>query len=254
MKLLTENPATRDPAHWSQRLQEAVQVWLMAPDAAANPDIGRQCEALLSAPECRRLAAFRFERDRTLYLAAHALLRSVLSLYAPVSPAGWRFRSNPHGKPELDMPDRTYNLQFNLTHTPGLVACVVTNGPDCGIDVEGDLSARDIDGLARRMFAAPEIAVLNALQPSGRVRQFAHFWTLREAYSKALGCGLGGLGRATWFEPADAGSYRVCTAGRDEPASWHCAVMQPSDVHVLSVVFRHAGQHKLALEQHWMEL
>ena len=51
------------------------------------------------------MARFVFERDRRSFLMTRALVRTILSRYATVAPADWRFIANVHGRPEiLDRP------------------------------------------------------------------------------------------------------------------------------------------------------
>src|SRR5437763_14477112 len=81
-------------------LDSAVDVWLLDPAAVQEPqDVLAAC---LDATERRRLDGLRREADRALYLAAHAFLRHLLTLYQPhVHPAQWTFEIGVHGRPEV---------------------------------------------------------------------------------------------------------------------------------------------------------
>ena len=65
------------------------------------------------------MSRFRFEKDRHTSLVTRALVRTVLSRYADVSPGDWRFVANEYGSPEIDEPSEERCLRFNLSHTEG---------------------------------------------------------------------------------------------------------------------------------------
>jgi 4'-phosphopantetheinyl transferase len=141
--------------------------------------------ATLSPDELEREARFVFERDRRLYRSAHVMVRSVLSRYAAVSPADWRFDAEPGGKPRI-LGSYAPSLRFNLSHTRELAAVAVTVDDEVGVDVEriGPLSD---PGLARVCFTSEERRGLGDPPDPGR---FFELWTLKEAYLKARGQGL----------------------------------------------------------------
>ncbi|MDG3444075.1 4'-phosphopantetheinyl transferase family protein [Nitrospirillum amazonense] len=145
---------------------------------------------LLDEGERARARRFVFEVNRREYVAAHGLARLWLGRLLGRPPAALAFAPlTPQGKPGLV--DAPAGLDFNLSHTDGLVACAVTLevGTRIGVDVER--GERRIGAeLAAAMFAPEELAWLDA-RPAGRSgRDLVTFWTLKEAYIKALGLGL----------------------------------------------------------------
>jgi len=71
-----------------------------------------------------------------------------------------------------------------------VVACIFTDGREAGVDVE-DLGRRAIEpGLWTRYCAPSEIADIEAHPVDARHRRFLAYWTLKEAYLKALGLGI----------------------------------------------------------------
>jgi 4'-phosphopantetheinyl transferase len=151
---------------------------------------------LLDAEERERAARFRFERDRALYVLAHALLRRELERYTGVAAQALRFECNASGRPELSPAFEPGGapLRFNLAHTRGLVGCAITTGADIGFDVEQVREPAPVE-IAARFFSAPELVALRALPPEQQGRRFFTLWSLKEAYVKARGVGIGlGLG------------------------------------------------------------
>lgn len=146
---------------------------------------------VLSAEERARRDRFVFDRDRRDFVAAHALVRRMLSRYGATSPEDWRFDTDAHGKPSVVTTQAgTPPLVFNLSHTHGLVACALTRGTSLGIDVERVDRLVSGPEIAARYFATAEIQMLDAHDPEDYADRFIELWTLKEAYIKAVGTGL----------------------------------------------------------------
>jgi 4'-phosphopantetheinyl transferase len=167
-----------------------IDIWCTWISEAADVSLLSRYDALLSADERARQARFRFPRDQRRFLITRALVRTVLSRYAPVPPEGWAFREGPRGRPAIASPAISAALEFNISHSADLVMLGVTSARALGIDTES-IAAReaDIDGLDR-YFAPEESAALLALPPGERRRRFFELWTLKESYIKARGMGL----------------------------------------------------------------
>ena len=163
-------------------------VWLATAEADAGP-----YEPLLDEQERAARARLLRAEDRRTYTLAHGLLRATLSRRAGVPASAWRFERNDLGKPEIAGPAPGRSLRFNLSHTPGLVACVVAPADryhEVGIDVEAVRDVPRLLALAARHFAATETAALCSLPRPDQSRRFFELWTLKEAWSKARGFGL----------------------------------------------------------------
>jgi 4'-phosphopantetheinyl transferase len=214
----------------------AVRLRWIRPDAA---DAGHRAawQAVLSAEERDRAARFRFDADRDAFMAAHALLRAMLSERAEVAPETWRFVAGPAGKPALDPAHGLPWLRFNLTHARSLVACAVAVGEDIGIDVESLDRRPPAEGLAARWFAPEENACLAAMPEPARTEAFLRFWTLKEAFVKATGDGIAlGIERVVFtLDPP-----RLLRAPPESGAlaAWRFLQAEPVPRHVLAVALR----------------
>jgi 4'-phosphopantetheinyl transferase len=163
-------------------------LWWIRPDLITDPDQLDRCRAILTDDEQAKIDRFRFSRDQQLCLLARVLLRTALSNYAVVPPKQWRFRINAYGRPEIAAPASP--LRFNLSHTNGMIVCLVSRAREVGVDVEClERVSRWVD-LADRYFAPREAAALRREPPDGRPIRFLEYWTLKEAYLKARGLGL----------------------------------------------------------------
>jgi 4'-phosphopantetheinyl transferase len=160
-----------------------------------------------------------------------------------VNPSSWQFSRNQHGRPEIAAPDIVLPLRFNLTHTRGLVACVVTLELDCGIDAEQLSRHGNLTGIAEKMFAAGEVQALRSLDGEAFQDRFFAYWTLREAYCKALGVGIASSSKDYCLVEQDAGQWeiRFDAASNDASRHWQLAMMKPTQEHALALAIRVAG-------------
>ena len=221
----------------------AVHVDLVHTDSADAWAQQAAYRALLSKDEEERMARLIFERDRRRFLLTRALVRTMLSRYASVPPAGWSFIANVHGRPEiLDRPAGVPDLRFNLSHTEGLIACAVTIGRDVGIDVE-HIGRRLTHDVAGRFFAPSEVRALELLPADEQPRVFFDYWTLKEAYIKARGFGLA-LPLADFaftLSPPAPPVITIEPSLNDEAAAWQFFQDWPTPQHRLGLAVRRDG-------------
>lgn len=87
-------------------------------------------------------------------------------------------------------------VQFNISHCSTAYACIVGTVP-VGIDVERKFAPKD--SLIRKVCHPEEFALLDRMEDELRVRQFRYLWSLKEAFVKMDGRGLGyGMDRANF--------------------------------------------------------
>ena len=230
-------------------LADNAHVRIFRTDTVTDADQLADSVALLSPDETARFNRFRFDADRRLYLLSHAMLRRALSAYAEVKPAAWIFSHTVKGRPEIAGPDTGLPLRFNLTHTRGLAACVVTHSVDCGVDAEQLSVRRHAMEIAARMFAAEELEVLRGLVGQAFLEQFFACWTLREAYCKARGVGLAGSGKHFRFERDASGAWQLYCG--DQSASgghWQLAVEHVPATYMVAVAVNAAATGIRVLE------
>jgi 4'-phosphopantetheinyl transferase len=168
-----------------------VDLWLWPYEGADSDAFEAAYNAWLTAEEKARVNRLRFERDRQVHAAARVLVRGALSHYQAVDPSEWRFVSDPLGKPRVAARPGEPVPHFNLSHTAGLAACVVSLGhEEIGIDVERLDRQADFLSVAESCFAPAEHRQLRTMEPSLLARRFLASWTIKESYAKARGLGL----------------------------------------------------------------
>ena len=92
-------------------LPGAVDVWLgFLADVPATLDSAY--ERLLDPGERLRHQRYKVEGARREFLVGRAMVRTVLSRYAPTAPADWRFEANQYGRPAIvgAAPGLVFNL------------------------------------------------------------------------------------------------------------------------------------------------
>jgi len=227
-----------------------IDLWFVSDLRADGSGLLPRVRPLLAPEEVERHGRLLRERDRQLFLASRALLRTTLSRYAPVAPSAWRFAPGPQGRPEIVEPRGLAPLRFNLTHTPGLVACVVAPGNDVGVDAERRDRRVARRQLTRRVLSRAETEFLGGLAEERRDEAFLDLWVLREAYAKARGCGmLRVLGDVLSFRIATGAEPEVSfRAGwPDDPSRWRFFLLRPGGHHCCAVAVGCPNPADLAL-------
>jgi 4'-phosphopantetheinyl transferase len=197
-----------------------------------------QIEALghsLTSEELNRASRFVFEKDRQLFVTAHALLRFGL---AAATGAPWlSFRVDQYGKPELDPPCGEPPLRFNLSHTNGLAACALSYGHAVGIDVEEISRPVDFHLIAEKFFAAEEQQLVERSGPGEQPEVFYRIWTLKEAIIKGIGCGLS-LPLQDFAFTLDPLALKIAAHLDEDSASWQVHELTPTTDHRLALAVR----------------
>lgn len=233
--------------------QDALDLWLVDQDQLTDPDLLAAYRQLLSPEEVDRHERFLFEVHRHQFLVARALVRGGLSRYADVDPRDWVFEAGPYGRPRIVGPAGVGPLDFNLSHTDGMIALAVGGDLVFGVDVEDTWRKGQTVEIADRFFSPSEAAALRAQPPAGRRRRFFDYWTLKEAYIKARGMGL--------HLPLDRFSYRLddgpgigiefAPGLDDDPAAWQFAQFSPTARHLVGVAVRRDARPDIALRIAW---
>jgi 4'-phosphopantetheinyl transferase len=145
---------------------------------------------MLSEDEIQRAVGYHFERERRHFILRRGMLRSILGRYLSIAAAEVGFVYNPYGKPALETRGGEEGLQFNMSHSEGLMLVALRRGRRVGIDIEHVRADLEIEEIAARYFSTAEQAALHALPSEDKLRAFFACWTRKEAFIKALGQGL----------------------------------------------------------------
>lgn len=262
--------ATTADGHAAEALQEAFcrlfsdtalagNLLLVLHDIA-HPDVAPALAGLagmLDHVERSRLGAYVSGQARDEFLLGRVMIRMAMAMRLGVKPAEVSLLRSASGKPEvsLQMPMMDQAPAFNLSHSGGVVALALAPVGALGLDLE--TSTRGLDpSLVQRYFAAEEVALMMAEPAMMQERWARRQWTMKEAYLKALGVGLGkpldGFsilpGDQGWVvldsEDADAAGQWRLLAGSVKSADWSICHACSSDAPALPMDvrdLRHSG-------------
>lgn len=123
--------------------------------------------------------------DAFRVVLSELLVRLALGRVHDVPDERIQFTENNWGKPMLR---ESSTLEFNASHSGRWVICTIGDRP-VGIDVENRKLVTE--NAVFSAMSADEIQRAQQIQcPTARLRHLTQIWTLKEAYSKAVGLGL----------------------------------------------------------------
>jgi 4'-phosphopantetheinyl transferase len=206
-----------------------VHVWMVR--VVNNRGREAKLTALLSSDERQRASRLKFDKDRRLYIAAHAGLRSLLAEYLRIAPEEICFSAGTHGKPLLERAAAN-ELQFNLSHSHEVALIAVGPGGALGIDVEFVKRDFSFDEVARRFFTTNEVDALFELPRPLQREAFFKCWTSKEAFLKAKATGLSAKLDEVRVVPTDDGSVRIDA----NVPGWSLMELRPGDGYEAALV------------------
>jgi 4'-phosphopantetheinyl transferase len=232
-------------------LEREVHLWYVEPESVDDPALLDAYDALLAPSERERNRRFVFARHRHQDLLTRALVRTVLSTYHPaVDPRAWEFVTGSFGRPEIAAPPVEPTVRFNLSHTDGLIVCLVAGDREIGIDVEDTRRSGCTSEIADRYFSPAEVQELRSWPAERQLDRFFDYWTLKEAYIKARGLGLQlPLAQFTielpGFQQADRAQQKIgITFGPeidDDPRTWQLTLLDLTARHRIAIAIRREG-------------
>ncbi|NYV78992.1 4'-phosphopantetheinyl transferase superfamily protein, partial [Streptomyces sp. UH6] len=128
------------------------------------------------------------------------------------------------------------DLEVSLSHTADVIVVALSSGGRVGVDLEPLDRRTDVGLLSAQACTPGELRALAQLPPRPRKDALLRLWTLKEAYSKALGQGLRldfttfGFGGQGVGPPPDGGLFRH--------GDWVLATHTVLDGYVLSAAYQ----------------
>lgn len=217
---------------------EPTFLWLLPERAVDGFTTALGGTRLLTDEERAGLERRLTEGARRRYLGARLLCRYALSARTGRPLDRWRFTRGAHGRPEPE--PAADGVRFNLSHCDGLIACVVTLGRGCGVDVGPTPAPAELTAHLARRLGPAERAGLERAAPGARSALTGELWVLKEAYLKALGTGLTRSPGSFSFVRRPGG--RITVVDPLEPgadARWWFDLVHPGPRHVLAIATEH---------------
>lgn len=180
-----------------------VHVWIAtvpAPTDVAN------LKRILSPDEVARAERYHKPESAASFIAARAILRTLLAEYLATIPSSIRFAYSVTGRPSVEYP-RT-DIDFSVAHSADAILIGATRCRRVGVDIEYIAPTFDFREVVASAFSQEERMTLESVGDSQRRGQFFAIWTAREALAKACGAGLmtplSGLGLSLKYSPDGA--------------------------------------------------
>ena len=178
------------PSNMLKTLEKEAHVWAASTDMPYDSKLMHWYKSLLSDDERKKYNKLYFSHHRKAYLISHSLLRTSLSRYKKIPPEEWNFSYDAFGRPSIKQPGEISGVQFSLTRTRGMSACLISSSSHVGIDLENLYNLKDPEIMFNHVLVADEIDSLKGLRGKSLRKRFLVYWTLKEAYVKAIGKGL----------------------------------------------------------------
>jgi 4'-phosphopantetheinyl transferase len=189
---------------------------------------------LLDEEELLHCQRFRQEKDRLAYIAAHALLRCTLSRSLKIPQSSLIIAHDKRGKPFINMPE-SKPIGISLSHTAGMVAVVLGEAGNVGVDVEAvNQQLIHQDDLSAFGVSQKEAEDLASIAEPARSELFFDLWTTREAVAKADGRGLS-LPFSLIQIDRSKNIATIHEDGNSPESHWRLWRKRPSPLHRLSV-------------------
>ncbi|KJY42844.1 phosphopantetheinyl transferase [Streptomyces sp. NRRL B-1568] len=156
--------------------------------ADLQPDLpdGPQLQDMLGRDWSRYLGLAHAE-VRHRYAASRVLLKLAAGTVLRGDPDALELAYGPTGRPYLRGCDQ---IDISLSHTEDLLLVGLTTRGLIGVDAERADRQMYGGGLGRHVCTPYELVTLAALDDSERNPSLVRLWTLKEAYSKAIGQGM----------------------------------------------------------------
>jgi 4'-phosphopantetheinyl transferase len=233
---------------------DQLHIWTVATDGPADAVIACRLQEILSADEQTESRRFRRARDHHQFIIARALVRLALSQYFPIPASDWRFYRDGYGKPFVASPQIWPPVRFSVSHTDGLIACLVTQSGEAAVDAEKVEYNRDLPLVASQVFSPAELTALSELSGRNWTTRFFDLWTLKEAYAKARGLGLSLMWSDMSFEfgPDNAICAHFASVLNDDPLAWVFWRYPLSSRHIIAVAAKRDLHNALGIVQEWV--
>ncbi len=192
-------------------------IWIVPDDV--NDENREARLRLLSERERSRYASYQSREARSRYLAGRTALKRLLSFYAEVRPDDWSIEADCYGQPSIKQPEWLSFIKIGISHAGGVTAFALTIDDAVGIDVSDRFKENDVS-LAPVILSEHEMAAYRATLPADRLEFLRDRWTLKEAYTKALGKGHWIAFDTFAFDHANHSAIRLQHALEIQPIRW----------------------------------
>lgn len=168
--------------------------WTSLPSTLTTKHICKENLKILNIDEeIQTFFSYKVEFKKLEFLIGRALSKKILSQKMKINPEEVYFCKNKFGKLYLD--SKIHSLKnsekfyFNISHTDGLIICIVSKGCDVGIDIE-TIKTMPFE-IINDIFTPLQTQYIYSTKSEWEINsRFYEIWTRKEAYLKSLGTGI----------------------------------------------------------------
>ena len=161
------------------------EVHLLELNKHLSQDVSTKLMQMISSEKRERINQFHCIEDAERSLLGDVLVRKLIKDKLGVANHLIKFSANEYGKPFLE---NAPHFHYNLSHSGKYIACAISDVP-VGIDVE-ELKPINMR-IAERFFSSGEVEYILSKPGKEQKEAFYSIWTMKEAYIKYKGKGLG---------------------------------------------------------------
>ncbi|MEW1905576.1 MULTISPECIES: 4'-phosphopantetheinyl transferase superfamily protein [unclassified Streptomyces] len=206
---------------------------------------GEWLTAALAAPELRRLLGRDWPRYRRTedaavryrFVTSRMVVKYTAAAALRTDPAALDLAYKIGGRPYIRGFDQ---IDVSLSHTDDLIAVGVSRTGRIGVDVEPAGRRMSFELLHDHMCTPAEQAELAGLSEERKAAELLRLWTLKEAYTKALGQGLR-LGFTEFGFGLESGDLTAPDGSPAARGEWAFGTHRVLDRYLLSVARHDAG-------------
>ncbi|WP_405492740.1 4'-phosphopantetheinyl transferase family protein [Streptomyces sp. NBC_00096] len=193
--------------------------------------------ASLGPHDWRRHGAMTNPAARARFVATRLLTRYAAAAVLRVSPEEVDLAYRPGGRPYLRGCDQ---VEVALTHTGDVAAVALSRRGRIGVDMEPLVRRMSYEGLRRLLCTSAERDTIGAMPEPERSDALLRLWTLKEAYTKAMGQGMR-MGFTGFGFDQRSGDLVSRDGTPLSPGEWSFAAYPIQGTHLLSVAGHTAG-------------
>lgn len=161
-----------------------IHIWSVSLDA--DEKYRDACLHALGEAGRERISFFKFKQVQESYIISQGGLRLFLSYYLNIPPEEIQVGRLNKGKPySIDNPE----LHFNMSNSGRKVVYAFSMDEEIGIDLEYIRELDDLNELIEKNYNSYERNYITKV-PEQKLYRFFKFWTIKEAYVKAIGVGM----------------------------------------------------------------
>ncbi|TCN25189.1 4'-phosphopantetheinyl transferase family protein [Mesobacillus foraminis] len=183
----------------------------------------------VSAERVEKILRLFKNEDKSRALMSELLIRSIIVKKFAVNNEQILIHRNAYGKPYISL---GRDFHYNISHSGEWVLCAISHA-EIGIDIE-EIRPIEYMEIAREFFSMKENDLLKGLTGPARLECFFELWTLKEAYIKAVGKGMGISLSSFTMSKNDSGDY-ICELFNYKPQNYQFQVMKISDSYIGAV-------------------